>query len=112
MPHPMQAVSPAPSRRFRSPSRPRRQSVAQAAKEADVHNSWASGGETLLDWLDGPRAGRNLCVRAPDWVIDEALKRASDMMSERAVGTSTISGLPGGYELRFLENAIGAIMRV
>ena len=70
------------------------------------------GRGTLLDWLDGPRAGRNLCVRAPDWVIDEALKRASDMMSERAVGTSTISGLPGGPELRFLENAIGAIMRV
>jgi hypothetical protein len=41
--------------------------------------------ETLLDWLDGPRAGRNLCVRAPDWVIDEA----ADTISSRDGRVST-----------------------
>ena len=63
--------------------------VAQAAKQGDVRGAHHAGGNALLDLLDGRRAGRNLCVSAPDWVIDEALKRVADTITGRYSSVST-----------------------
>ena len=63
--------------------------AAQQAKQGHMREQEQVPGAALLDWLDGPRAGRNLCVSAPDWVIDEALKRAADTITSRDGRAST-----------------------
>jgi len=83
---------PAPKPQLPAPLEATEAGVAQAAQQAKqggVHRANQTRGETLLDWLDGPRAGRNLCVSAPDWVIDEALKRAADTITGRDGRAST-----------------------